>query len=204
MITTLPDANIQAEQEIRRRLEPRNKLLFFWDRFFSARKFKLTAAEIEELKTAEAVSAPWDKIVNRLYDQIRDPNENLWVAIGKLKTDPTEENLREFLLCRSVFPQFYNQTRTALDELEGFTRKMRHEKVVPLVKRHLEKIHRSLVLEYDEQERSDRESLERLNGAITGGESEACIQLRNRAHDIEQMLASGDLSNWRACLAPFL
>lgn len=204
MITFLPDPEIQKAEAERKRLQPKNKFQFLWDAFFRNRKFKLSPEDVRELEQAEETARPWNEASRMLWDIVRDPDENLWRAIGRLKENPNPETVRDFLLARHVSPVFQNQTHKALDELRGTIEDKIRTNVVPLVRRHLERIHDSLVMEYREQEKSDAKSLARLEGLVTGGESQACIELRIRAEGIQNLLESGDLTAWREVLGPFL
>ena len=204
MITFLPDPEIQRAEELRRQLQPRNKFAFLWDVFFSRRKFRLTQEEVRELEAAEATAKPWRDAMAHLWKISRDPDQFMWERIGDLKADPSPQNLQAFLASRHVSPVFPNQTQKALDELQGVAQQKIVENVVPLVKKHLARIHDSLVAEYHQQEQADKKSLARLEGIASGGESSSCIELRMQAQRIQGLLDGGDLTDWRSALGMFL
>jgi len=204
VITFLPDPEIQKAQAERKRLEPKNPFSFLWNEFFNRRKFRLTPEEVRELERAEATVQPWRDALGHLWKIAREPDENLWTHIGELKQNPGPETIRAFLLSRYVSPAFSVQTEKALDELQGEATKRLGEAVVPLVRKHLEKIHDALVGEYREQEASDKKSMARLDGIASGGESQSCIALRVQTERIQELLQNGDLTNWREALGAFL
>jgi len=204
MIATLPTREIQQAQAEQRRLQPRNPFSFLWNEFFAGRKFKLTGAEVRELQDAEASVQPWRDMTGRLWAIARDPEAHLWETIGKLKATPTQEALQDFLMARHASPAFGVQTEKAIGELQGAADEKLAAAVVPLVRKHLTRIHDSLCAEYAEQEAADKKALARLDGVATGGESQACIEIRVQADRIRGLLDGGNLTDWRAALGPFL
>ena len=204
MITFLPDPEIQRAEAERKRLEPRNRFQFLWDSFFRTRKFKLTAAEVVELEDAEASVRPWRDVLGKLWSISRDPDTHLWETIGKLKAAPTDQALQEFLLARHVSPAFGVQTEKAIGELQGVVNEKLTAAIVPLVRKHLTRIHDSLCAEYNAQEQADKKALARLEGVASGGESQACIEIRVQTERIRGLLDGGDLTDWRSALGPFL
>jgi hypothetical protein len=125
------------------------------------------------------------------------------LEINRYIQDPSGENFVR-LLAHTFDHNTSNLISRAGDQMAGWLATESQKLFSPIVRRHLEKIHDSLLLEYVEQEKHDQKSLARLAGIAEGGESQACIALRIQAENIQNVLAGQDLSNWREILGPFL
>ena len=204
MIATLPDPEIQRAEELRRQLQPKNKFAFLWDVFYSRRKFKLSREELAELEGIENNLSRWATACGRIYETRQDPQAAFDRAAGRYLAEPTDENFHRMLAHNFSQPNLQILLGRAAEQFERYLNGERQRLFPPLVKKYLVKIHDSLVLEYHEQAQADEKSLKRLEGIASGGESQSCIELRVAAARIAGLLESGDLTNWREALGPFL
>lgn len=204
MIISLPDREIQAAEAERKRLEPRNRFQFLWDAFFKTRKFKLTADEVGELEAIDKGLRKWATACGRLYAVRQDPQAAFDTAATHYLNEPTDDNFYRLLSHNFSQPFFQNLIGRAIEQFENYLAGERARLFPPIVRKHLSRIHDSLCAEYVAQEQVDRKALERLSGVASGGESAACIEIRNQAERIKGLLEGGDLTDWRGALGPFL
>ena len=204
MIATLPDPEIQKAEAERKRLEPRSRVEFLWDTFFRTRKFKLSPEELQELEGIEKNLSKWDEAAGRAWQARNDPQEVFDRYAGRYLNEPSEENYIAMMAHSFSQPQHSWLMGRAGDQFTSYLNGERERLFPPIVKKHLTRIYHSLLAEYAEQEKADRKSLLRLEGIASGGESSACIELRNRAEQIRQILDGGNLSDWRSALGAFL
>jgi len=203
MITSLPDPTIQAAEAERKKLEPRSRFQFLWDVFFKTRKFKLTDAEVAELTGIEKALAKWSAAGERVWAHRNGLQETFDMAVGRYLNEPTEE--RYLGMLAHTYDTFTSQQLArAGEQISGYVNGERQRLFPPIVRKHLTRIHDSLCAEYVQQETADRESIKRLSGIASGGESSACVEIRNQTTRIKDLLEGGDLSDWRAALGPFL
>lgn len=203
MITSLPDHEIQRAEAERKKLEPRSRFQFLWDVFFKTRKFKLTDAEVKELTDIEKALSKWAAAGERVWAHRNNLQDMFDMAVGRYLAEPTEE--RFIAMLAHTYDTFTaTQLARAGEQITGYVNGERARLFAPVVRKHLTRIHDSLCAEYVQQETADRESIKRLSGIASGGESAACIEIRNQTDRIKKLLESGDLSDWRAALGPFL
>lgn len=203
MITFLPDPEIQKAEAEKKRLQPKNKFQFLWDAFFRNRKFKLTPEELKELTDIEKDLQKYHEGYRKILDCRNNTQDVFDREVSRFVADPTDENLVRVMAF--TWDNFtHHQLSRAGDAFLGFISDESNRRYPPIVRRHLTRIHDSLVAEYREQEKFDQKSLARLEGIASGGESQACIELRIRAEKIQELLEGGDLASWREVLAPFL
>lgn len=203
MITFLPDIEVQKADAEKKRLEPKNKFQFLWDAFFRNRKFKLTADEVKELTDIEDRMKKFRDGADRVWSFRNNAQDFFDQAVSRYTLDPSEDNFIR-LLAHTYNPHTFHLMSRAGDMVSGWVVGETNKHFSPIVRRHLAKIHDSLVLEYREQEKHDQKSLARLEGIAIGGESQACTALRIQAENIQNLLDNGDLSNWRDALGAFL
>jgi len=204
VIATLPDPEIQKAEAERKRLEPRNRFQFLWDAFFRTRKFKLSQEDLLELEAIEKNLSKWGEASNRIWETRNNPQEVFDKYAGRYLNEPSEENYIAMMAHSFSQPQHSWLMGRAGDQFTSYLNGERERLFPPLVRKHLTRIYHSLLAEYAEQEKADRKSLARLEGIASGGESQACIELRNRAEQIRQLLEGGNLSDWRSALGAFL
>lgn len=203
MITSLPDPEIQRAEAERKRLEPRNRFQFLWDTFFKTRKFKLTAEEVAELENIEKALSKWGAAGERVWAHRNNLQDTFDVYVGRYLAEPTEERFIA-MLAHTYDQHTATQLARAGEQITGYLNGERARLFPPIVRKHLSRIHDSLCAEYVAQEQVDRKALERLSGVASGGESAACIEIRNQAERIKGLLEGGDLTDWRGALGPFL
>jgi hypothetical protein len=204
MITSLPDRDIQLQEAEKKRMEPKSRFQFLWDAFFRSRKFKLSQDDLAELEAIEKNLATWAEAGSRIWNVRNNPQEVFDSYAGKYLNEPTEANYIAMMAHSFAEPFHAILMARAAQQFEGYLAGERQRLYIPVVRKHLTRIHHSLLAEYGEQERADKKSLQRLEGIASGGESQACIELRNQAEQIRCLLESGDLSNWRDALGAFL
>jgi hypothetical protein len=204
MIASLPDREIQLQEAERKRLEPKNRFQFLWDAFFRSRKFKLSQEDLAELEGIEKNLQRWNDAAGRIWSVRNNPQEVFDSYAGKYLNEPTEANYIAMMAHTFSQPFHGILMSRAGEQIEGYLAGERQRLYAPLVRKHLTRIYHSLLAEYSEQEKADKRSLQRLEGIASGGESQACIELRNQAERIRGLLDGGDLSNWREALGAFL
>jgi hypothetical protein len=204
MIHTLPDPEIQRAKEEHRQQQPNKPFFFGWQNFFTKKKLRLTPTELAELEAADEKLQPWSSAAARLVEARSDPQGAFDRAAEHYLGEPNEENFYKMLAHNFANPFFHILMTRALDKFDNFLAAERRRLIAPLVTGHLEKIRASLLNEYREQSAADEKALSRLQGAASGGESSACIELRRAADRISDLLKTGDLSDWRAALGEFL
>lgn len=204
MIISLPDPQIQRQEAERKRLEPKNRFQFLWDAFFRSRKFKLSQDDLAELEAIETNLAKWAEAGNRIWSIRNNPQEVFDSYAAKYLNEPTEANYVALVAHSFSQPMHGILMGRAADQIQAYLNGERQRLFSPLVQKHLTRIYHSLLAEYSEQEKADKKSLQRLEGIASGGESQACIELRNQAERIRILLDGGDLSNWRDALGAFL
>jgi len=203
MIVTLPDP------ETTRHIEPQppTPFSFLWSVLFHNRKkLKLTAEDVDELIALEHKVDPWRRAAASLDSHRINPQGQLEDAVTALTKDPSEKNVDRILLLRWTPPYSSMQLSNAAAIMEGVIAEKCLALFPPVVRRHLERIHRALEAELALQIAADEKALSRLDGAAAGGESAAARTLRQRCQEVKGQLAGSDshLCDWRAVLAPYM
>jgi len=203
MIVTLPDPETVKHIEP----QPPTPFSFIWDILFSNRKkLKLTPEDVAEIKTADAGIDPWREAMRVLDFHRLNPQGALDDAVAKCVEAPSKENA-ELIVFRTFTPPYHGmQLNVAASIIEGRIAEKTLELIAPIVRRHLERIHRALEAELTLQIAADAKALARLDGAAIGGESAAARTLRQRCLEVERQLSGSNshLCDWRTILGPFL
>jgi len=203
MIVTLPDPETVKHIEP----QPPTPFQFIWDVLFSNRKkLKLTPEDVAELKTADAQLEPWHEAMRVLDFHRINPQAAFDDAVMTCVNAPTKANA-ERIVSRIFVPPYHGmQLGNAAAILDGRIAEKTLELIAPIVRRHLERIHRALEAELALQIAADAKALARLDGAAIGGESAAARTLRQRCLEVERQLSGSNshLCDWRTILGPYL